>query len=269
MSRPGNEGDRPRLQFSIIQEDAGMHKRVFAVICGVALVVGALSGGMVMGQYRDILGGTWNNPGSALITTQLMGRMHMKLAARRAAEQGREVPEAAAPITEVNTTFHPVAGSLMVRPFAEAFAADEETRGQLQAVFSQLLAAFDEQSRQEGVDRYDLARAAAVFVAGNYTVARDAELTDAQTDALIRDMRDNLCASETFRAMDNAGRQRLYEALIIMGLFPPVGYQDGVEKDEPSQQEMFRQLARENLKTLLGVEPERIRISDSGLDIQN
>jgi hypothetical protein len=244
-----------------------MRKRVFAMICGVALWIGGLSADGVIAQYRDILGGTWNNPGSALITTQLMGRMHLKVAARRAAEQGREVPQTAAPVTETNTTFRPKAGTLMVRPFAESFAADEETRGQLQVVFSQLLAAFDQQCREEGAARYDLARAAAVFVAGNYSVACDVELSEAQTDALILDMRANLAASETFRRMDDAGRQRLYEALIIMGLFPPVGYQDGVEKDQSSQQDLFRQLARENLKTLLGVEPERIRVTEAGIDI--
>lgn|GEM_PF-4138145 len=240
--------------------------RWLSMLCLITLIVAGAGGGFVDAQYRDVLGGTWNNPGSALITSQLLGRMHRKMAARRAAERGEKPAEAAVPVTPVATTFRPVAGSLMVRPFAEAFAADEETRGQLQVVFSQLLAAFDEQCRQEG-ERYDLARAAALFVAGNYSVARGEEVTDSQTDALIRDMRDNLSVSDTFRQMDDTGRQRLYEALIIMGLFPPVGYQDGIEKNDPSQQTMFRELARENLKTLFGVAPEQIRITEAGMEI--
>ncbi|MBN2430640.1 MAG: hypothetical protein JXQ27_04160 [Acidobacteria bacterium] len=240
--------------------------RLLIMACGIIVLVTGLGGGSADAQYRDFLGGSWNNPGSALITNQLLGRLALKRAARRAAERDETPAETPAPVTPVDRTFRPVADSLMVRPFAEAFAADEETRGELQVVFSQLLAAFDEQCRQEGA-RYDLARAAALFVAGNYSVARAEEVTEAQTDALIQDMRDNLSLSDTFRMMDDAGRQRLYEALIIMGLFPPVGYQDGVEKNEPSQQEMFRELARENLKTLFGVAPEQIRITDAGMEI--
>jgi hypothetical protein len=219
-------------------------------------------------QYTSSLGGTFNNPGSALLGTMIANRL-LADAARKEA-----VPETAtgarpAPSPGARLTFRPVAGNLMVNELAETLVKDVPSRQQLAQAFEQYLRTFDEQARRDREPSNDVGRAAAFFVMVNYLAVTGVEPTDAQADGAQAIFRSGLASNPGFARLADRDRQRLYESLVILGSLPLAGVVDAAQSKDTAKENMFRGFARELLETLLGVPVEKIRLTKAGFRIES
>ena len=249
-----------------------MKGRAPGIVIALLCLEFALPPASASAQFTSSLGGSFNNPGSALIGTMIANRAIADAARREAPPDATALAEpsaharAAAP---ARTTFRPVAKSLMVRELAASVTKDAEAQRQFVTLFEQYLQAFDEQAKKDREPSYDVGRAAAYFVMMNYAVASGREVTDQQADGAQAKFRAGLAENAGFQQMANADRQRLYETLVILGSLPTTGVGDAAEKKDPEQAEMFRELAGQYVQTLLGVPVGKIRLTPAGFTIDD
>jgi hypothetical protein len=233
---------------------------VLAMLMTVAAPAGA--------QFTSSLGGSFNNPGSALLGTMIANRM-LADAARKAAPPDRPAPTTR-PVPSAQPsrlTFKPVARNLMVDELAATLVKDAASRQQLARAFEGYLREFDDQARRDREPSYDVGRAAAFFVMVNYFAATGREPTDAQADGAQATFRAGLSESRPFAAMDDRARQRLYESLVILGTFPLAAATQSAQDNNREQEKMFRAFAAELVQTLIGVPVEKIQLTPTGFRI--
>lgn len=251
-------------------------RRIGVIVACAALVAPAGASG----QFTSSLGGSFNNPGSALIGTMIANRM-LGDAARKAARPAARTPAATrtsppqqstrpqqATSPAARLTFKPVAGNLMVTELADTLVNEPADRRQLAAAFTSYLRDFDEQARKDRKPSNDVARAAAFFVMVNYFAATGNEPTDAQADGADAVFRAGLAESEAFARLGDRDRQRLYEVLVILGTFPLAAAVQSAHTGKAAQEQMFRDFARELVTTLLGVPVEKIQLTATGFRIE-
>jgi hypothetical protein len=236
-----------------------------AAVC-LAVTLGLFS--PVKAQFQGSLGGNFNNPGSALLQTMIANRMLADAAKKTAtAPQPRDSNSPSKPTPSSRMTFKPVAKSLMVNELAASLTKDASARGQFVALFDDYLKAFDEQAKKDREPSHDVARAAAFFVLANYAVATGTELTDEQAEGTQSRFRAGLADNAGFARMSDRDRQRLYETLVILGSLPSSGLADAAEKADAKEAAVFRELARMNLQSLLGVPIKQIHLTHNGFRI--
>ena len=238
--------------------------RVRALALGVLLATAAPAAA----QFTSSLGGTFNNPGSALLGTMIGNRLLADAARKGAPRDGTTTP--AKPLSSAaaaRLTFTPVARNLMVKELADTLINDAAARQELSAAFVSYLREFDEQARRDREPSNDVGRAAAFFVMVNYFAATGREPTDAQADGAQAIFRAGLIDNPGFARMGDRDRQRLYESLVILGSFPIAGVAQAEQAKNSGQAKMFRDFAAELVTTLIGVPVEKIRLTTTGFRI--
>lgn len=111
----------------------------------------------------------------------------------------------------------------------------------------------------------NLARGTAFFIVANYIVAMGKTPSESQADGLQKALQSNLLVNAPFQAKTSRQGQELYETLIIRGYLPLYGVKDGEEKNNPKQIAIFRDFARQVLKTVVGVTPEEMTFTNTGV----
>ena len=91
------------------------------------------------------------------------------------------------------------------------------------------------------------------------------DISRAQADALRVQIALTLSADPQFRAKTDRQKQESYEMLMIMTGFTEMTYGMGLQQNNVEMQELARGMARDNLKELLGVKPEKMRFTEAGL----
>jgi len=240
----------------------------------LALLSALLVPGPLCAQFTSSLGGSFNNPGSALIGTMIANRM-LADAARQASQPDPAPPAAAAArdttaaaAAPARLTFRPVGRALMVDELASTLVKDASAQRELRAAFQTYLKDFDDQARKDGEPSNDVARAAAFFVMVNYMTATGREPTDAQADGAQAIFRAGLARSEPFVRMSDRERQRLYESLVILGTFPGAAAAQSAQAKDRTQERMFRDFAAELVETLIGVPVGKIRLTKNGFRLE-
>lgn len=220
-------------------------------------------------QWRDSIGGSWNNPTSALLGTMINNRILADAARKTAPPDARAVPSRpSSPAVAPRLTFRPVGRNLMVKELAQTLVKEPASQRELSAAFEEYLRNFDEQAHKDREPSYDVGRAAAFFVMVNYYAATGREPTDAQADGAQAIFRAGLADNEGFAGMADRDRQRLYESLVILGTFPAAAVAQAREGKNREQEKMFREFAAELVKTLIGVPVEQIRLTRTGFKIE-
>lgn len=226
-----------------------------------------LSGPLAHGQFRDMWGTGWNNPVSASIgssiywKTMTMPPKQGKTPQAATANTGTSAPK----LRTVN--YQPVKNSPTPRNIAATFHADTANRKELEETFGAFLDFFNSKVTT-GPDRYNVASAAAFFMAINYAVATGKEVPDKRVEALRDALQANLLTHAKFQAMDARRRQELHETLVIYAMLAQTGYREGEEKSDAQQMENFRGFARQSLKAVLGATPEQMVFTDKGLEFR-
>jgi hypothetical protein len=77
----------------------------------------------------------------------------------------------------------------------------------------------------------------------------------------------NMAQDETFRRMSDRQKQEAYETLIVLAGFVDLGYGTAKQSGHESLAAPFRDMARQNLETLLGVPVEKMHFTNAGLEI--
>ena len=212
-----------------------------------------------LGQYRSFAtGANWNNPSSALLQTQIMNNVFA---------QTKPSTETKEPARVAALSCRPNARASMVEPIADKLGSDAEERQELRKLFAQFLNHFEKEARKDKMPHY-VPRAAAAFIALNYFVAAGEEVKAEAIEDLRNRVDDYLPTNPQYRTFSDRQKQQLYETLVILGTLVGIGYNDGEEKKNEKQMDIFRKLGRKNLETLLGVPMEKLKFTEKGFIIQ-
>jgi hypothetical protein len=227
-----------------------------------------------MAQYTDRLGGSWNNPASAMITNIIMDRyarrrLEKNLRARRsrASSTAPTSSKSAVPPAKLNDAavhFRSTGTQLKTREIANLIDAGNP---QVVKLLTALLEEFEKGARAAGHPN-DLALALSFFFATNASVYHDAgQPSDPQMLELRDTIAEVLVEGNAFNGVSDRQKQEMYETLVIFTGFALAVYQEGKGGNAASLK-VSQQLAGQNLQAVTGISPDKINFTDQGLSIE-
>jgi len=239
--------------------------------CGLLILLLCGASTSVLAQYRDNLGGSWNNPASATITNIIMDRMAQRrlqknLAAKRSGAKAATSSgaNANASVNDAAVRFRSTGTQLKTREIANLIDAGNP---QVVILLTTLLNEFDKGARAAGHPN-DLALALSFFFATNASIYHDAgqpadppmvELRDTIAEALVE--------GNGLNGVTDRQKQEMYEALVLYTGVALVTYQEGKNGNAESLKSS-QQLAGQNLLAVTGISPDKIAFTDQGLSIE-
>lgn len=161
------------------------------------------------------------------------------------------------------TRFTPSGKRIYVAKMVDTLTEDEDQKKALTDLFEKALITFDTAIKKAGMAN-DMAPALALYIQTLWSVQSGKEVPDAGSDKLIVQMR-GLLNSPEIAGLSNSDKQSLYEYCVCMSTMTLTLYQAAEGKEE--QLNSVRTFARSALKTLLGVEADKVAISTKGLEI--
>lgn len=163
------------------------------------------------------------------------------------------------------TTFRPQAAELAPALMAADAGGDrEDVRRQL----SGFLAAYRERLRGSGGPQNDVARAGAFLAdVSHRAYFGRAQGPAASFEALRIQLQVEFLASPDFRRKGDRDRQMEFELYAILGTMIATMAYDQAIAPTPARAQLLRRLARESFVGLMGVPPERVRMTAAGYEI--
>lgn len=185
---------------------------------------------------------------------------------RRRPGGGTTTGGAGHPIAAGQTTFKPVAASIMPQRLATQMGRSPAERDKLEKFFTLLLTDYKNMAIQRGAPLNDVARASSFAVGTSYDVYNEGRmLGDRAFQAVREQMYEALASSPKFRALDDRQRQEMYESYVILGQFVSAAYESANKANDKELAEKMRKLARVQLEGAFGVPVERLRFTDEGV----
>jgi uncharacterized protein DUF6683/putative nucleic acid binding protein len=232
----------------------------------------------VSAQWKDNMGGNWNNPTSAsignIINDRLWNRMRAKARARRASGNSpaanSRAPEAvvadpapekksAAQITAA-TRFRSTGTQLTTRELANASGNTAEEKEQLFKIMGAALGLYETEARRLGRPN-DFALALAVALAFNGSVYNGTpEPSDARLFEIGDAIGELMAENNVFGGITDRQKQEMYESMVIFTMLVQVGANEAKQSGDASGLETYRQLAGKVLQNISGMPPEKIRL---------
>jgi hypothetical protein len=170
------------------------------------------------------------------------------------------------PAAAAQTTFKPVAPSIMPQRLAAQMGRTPQERDKLEKFFALLLTDYKELAVKRGAPLNDVARASSFAVGTSYDVYNEGRmLGDKAFQAVRRQMYEALAASPKFRALGDRERQEMYESYIILGQFVSAAYESANHANDKALAGKMHNLARILLEGAFGVPVERLRFTDEGV----
>ena len=214
-------------------------------------------------QYKDSLGGNWNNPTSATITNIIMDRYaRRRLEKNLAAKHSSTAP--AAKLNDAAVHFRSTGTQLKTREIANLIDAGNP---QVLTIMTTILEEYEKAARAEGKPN-DLALALSFFFATNASVYHDAGIP---ADPRVMELRDTIAEAlvegNAFSSVGDHQKQEMYETLVLFTGFALAVYQEGKGGNAESLK-ISQQLAGQNLLAVTGISPEKINFTDQGLSIE-
>ncbi|HXU08314.1 MAG TPA: DUF6683 family protein [Blastocatellia bacterium] len=237
--------------------------------CCLLILVVLVACAPVAAQYKDSLGGNWNNPTSATITNIIMDRyarrrLEKNLAAKRsgtAATTG--TPSSVARLNDASLRFRPTGTQLKTREIANLIDAGN---AQVLTILTTILEEYEKGARAAGKPN-DLALALSFFFATNASVYHDAGIpADPQMMELRDTIAEALVEGNALSSVSDRQKQEMYETLVLFTGFALAVYQEGKGGNAESLK-ISQQLAGQNLLAVVGISPDKINFTDQGLSI--
>src|ERR1700682_2688438 len=253
-----------------------MNKRTVCSSCGLSILLLLVAGVPANSQYRDNLGGNWNNPASATITNIIMDRMaERRLQKRLAAEHsGAATKEACTPAgapktiaknNDASVHFRSTGTQLKTREIANLIDAGNP---QVLAIMTTILQEYEKGARAAGKPN-DLALALSFFFATTASVYHDAgQPSDPQMLELRDTIAEALVEGNGMNGVTERQKQEMYETLVLFTGFALATYQEGKQGGNAETVKASQQLAGQNLLALTGISPDKISFNDQGLSIE-
>jgi len=190
-------------------------------------------------QYKDSLGGNWNNPASATITNIIMDRYARRRLEKNLAAKHSSAAPAAKP-NDAAVHFRSTGTQLKTREIANLIDAGNP---QVLTIMTTILEEYEKAARAEGKPN-DLALALSFFFATNASVYHDAGIP---ADALVMDLRDTIASAlvegNALNGVTDRKKQEMYEALVLYTGFALAAYQEGKQGGNAESVKVSQQLA--------------------------
>ncbi len=138
---------------------------------------------------------------------------------------------------------------------------------QVKRNFNELYIGYGLVEQRFGIPKNDLAGALTVYIAGNYTAYRGAQVADADVKALYLQTKQVLRASRGFAKLKPTKKRTLFEQLAILGAFPAATSFLLQQQPNPDTFFALQDASRRNLEALLNVSIDRVLITSGGLVI--
>lgn len=255
-----------------------MKRNTYLVKGCFVLVVACFCSGVVTAQYKDMMGGNWNNPVSAsignIINDRIWNRMRAKARARRkggsvssanssAPESrvaDREPAKKSAAQIAAATRFRSTGTQLTTRELANASGNTPEEKEQMFKLMGTVLTAYETEARKIGRQN-DFALALAAALAVNSSVyngkpepdeARLLEIGDAIGELMTED--------NVFGGVTDRQKQEMYETMVIFTMLVQAGANEAKQNRDEASAETYRQLAGKVLQSISGMPPEKVRL---------
>jgi hypothetical protein len=265
----------------------------------VVVLAGTLAlGGVATAQNytNPYTGRTFNNPTSSFLDTVIMNNMRtqqlftsqmiasnsLRISFQRGGKTRKQSPHAQSPHAQSpreravadrfakyrGTMFTPSGKPMMPAKLAASLVKEPgEKQRQMTALLTEMLAIYEQRSRQQNAPSNDLARTQAYCIAVNYSHYSGKDISMDHLAALRGKIRVALSSDAKFRALNNAKKQQLSETLIILTNFMDMGHTLSIEKKDEEGKRAYRQMAGMLLKAMLSVEPNRVMFTETGLVI--
>lgn len=170
------------------------------------------------------------------------------------------------PVAAGQTTFRPVAASIMPQRLATQMGRTPEERARLEKFFAGLLKDYKQMAVERGAPLNDVARASSFAVGTSYDVYNEGRLLgDRPFQSMREQMNAALAASSKFQSLDDRQRQEMYETYIIMGMFVSAAYESANKTNDKELADKMRKLARIQIEGAFGVPVGRLRFTDEGV----
>jgi hypothetical protein len=228
-------------------------------------------------QWSGALGSSWNNPTSASISRILVDRMNQRMLAKRLAQkrggtssettskasanENRQVTAYAAR----SLTFNATPARLKLDAIVADLGGSTEQRVQTRQLLNQVLDTYDKESAALGY-KNDLPLSFASFIMMSAAAYRG---TDVPGDEKLIELRsviaDSAIESGVFKSMTDMQKQEMSEILVVFGTLAFSGYSQSKQTGDLASMNSFRQLGGQNLKTVLGLDPEAVKVDANGI----
>jgi hypothetical protein len=202
---------------------------------------------------------------SAAVRTaqQNLDRINQRNNANPSAQAAARSQAQAAP----QTTFRPVGQRLLVRQFAQSLSNKPNEVQELTIAFNEAFKAFEAEAKRLGRPN-NVAMAFTYLVGVCYMVYYGEEPSETALMNLQANSDAAFGASSAFKALKDQDRQKLYEAFVLMATLPLLGYTVATEQNDAQLLETYREVAGVALESALGVRPERLKFTATGLELR-
>lgn len=140
------------------------------------------------------------------------------------------------------------------------------SRAAMTQAFQQSMDVYQQVAAKMGWQRDDLDGAMAAFIVGNYMVYANREVHDAEFAAVAEQLRQGGGTRRLAGKQSPESMRNLYEKSAMVGAFMALAYKSQQQKAQPENVTAnLRNSARENLKLVLGTDPEHLQISERGV----
>jgi len=132
--------------------------------------------------------------------------------------------------------------------------------------FQQSMDVYQQVAAKMGWQREDLDGAMAAFIVGNYMVFANRDVQDGEFAAVAEQLRQGGGTRRLADTQSAEAIRNLYEKSAMVGAFMALAYKSQQQKAQPEHVAAnLRNSARENLKLVLGTDPERLQIGERGV----
>ncbi len=140
-------------------------------------------------------------------------------------------------------------------------------RPQAKKTFAQIYTKYRQVEKSNGIPKYDLAGAVAIFIGANYQGFRNVSVTNSDLKTLIGQVRGALQNSPEFAKVKPAKKREAYQQFAILGLFAFYVQEYFQQQPNPDLQLNFSDACRRSLEQFFNVNADNIEINSQGLVI--
>jgi hypothetical protein len=156
------------------------------------------------------------------------------------------------------TRFKPSGTRLLLNSFVNGVADDADEKKALREALNAMMEEYEKAAKSSGLDN-DLTLAVGYAVSQYWSLWKGVEVSDRATDALYQQMRGILETPEITKLSD-ADKQRLYEKTLYTVFTIQI-----LQAAGSGEKEKVAVAARGGLQGLVGIEPDRLRLTEKGL----
>jgi len=224
----------------------------------------------VPAQYKDWMGGNFNNPFSAQMSTRIWTRVFyrvpetLKLGGGKSAASSSGAPSQPAPnktVDESSLRFRSSGTRLKTHSFADQLGNTPAERDQYLKLMNAVLDGFDQRVKAAGLQN-DLAIALSYFLAENVRIYQgEAELSDQQYIDIRNVIAEALVTSGALSHVTDGQKQEFYEALVAYTGITQFGYEQAKQAGDDTMAKGYQRVAGQNLQTVTKMPPDSLKLS--------